>query len=176
MSEERVVVAETKKKKNFFSGYISTSKSPKVALLPEFGGDVGSYVYVVKPDYRRSIDVNRVLKSKSPFPYEMEVAIKKRVPADMVMGAMQTGRFGQLTGGFIKNPKHTVPAIAESIDSITDAAKQVLHGTNRDIKPFLPIWAVQSSSSLKDTATIDTQTNGNNSDGEIIPNSIVKSR
>lgn len=67
---------------NKTSGYISTTKYESVA--EEFAGITPGYIYKIK-NPGDGIDVNKTLGVDSPFPHEMEVAIKKEIPfADIV--------------------------------------------------------------------------------------------
>jgi RHS repeat-associated protein len=86
------------------SVFVSTSKSPNVAR--EFVNMQGDgFVYTIRGQ-TEGIDVNAVLGAKSPFPYELEIAVPGGVKPIDIMGARQVGSYGRFIGPFIKNPAY----------------------------------------------------------------------
>ncbi|MEL6822920.1 MAG: RHS repeat-associated core domain-containing protein, partial [Calditrichota bacterium] len=83
------------------SNYVSTSTSPNIAT--KFAQE-GNYVYVIRP--QKGVDVNKTLGSKSPYPYEKEIAIPDGVKPEDIIGARKVGKDGKFTGEFIKNPNY----------------------------------------------------------------------
>jgi RHS repeat-associated protein len=75
---------------NRTSGFIGTSKSYNATL--NFANETGleGYIYKIKPQ-ATGRDVNKILGSASPFPYEQEVAIPLNIPASDVKPIKKVG-------------------------------------------------------------------------------------
>ena len=81
------------------SFYVATSRSREVA--EGFAERPNGWVYEISS--RRGIDVNKTLGSKSPYPWEMEVAFFGGISPGEIVGAFPT-KCGKISGDFIPNP------------------------------------------------------------------------
>ena len=70
---------------NKTSGYIGTSTNKLAAL--ELSSERVGYIYKIKPI--NGVNVNAKLGTRSPFPWESEVAVPKSIPSKMIVESWQ---------------------------------------------------------------------------------------
>ncbi|WP_428833457.1 MULTISPECIES: scabin-related ADP-ribosyltransferase [Methylobacterium] len=78
--------------------YVATSESHSMA--GQFAGKNG-YVYVIKSG--RSVDANKSLGSRSPFPGQLEFAMPDGIKPSEILGAYPM-KVGSISGPLIPNP------------------------------------------------------------------------
>jgi len=84
--------------------YVSSSKSEDVGIdfTTALNKQKGN-LYTVRPG-SDAIDVNAVLGRKSPYPYEQEIAVTYKVPAEDVRGVTPVNADGTYKGISVLNP------------------------------------------------------------------------
>jgi hypothetical protein len=75
--------------KNKTSGYVSASKVEAGLLEFAEGYDYGYIYKIIKPS--NVMDVNAIYGSKSPFPWEQEMAVPLKVPNRKIVSSYKVG-------------------------------------------------------------------------------------
>jgi Pertussis toxin, subunit 1 len=93
---------------NHPSNFISTTRSPKIAVEFATRNAGARYIYVIRPQGNR-IDVNQELEQlgwKNPKSFEEEIVFRSGIPPSNIFGAQRIDTLGRPIGEFIYNKRY----------------------------------------------------------------------